>query len=52
MITGSDTLEECKATAGLINSGALPLPVKAVSVNNVGAELGTTAFPDSVKAGA
>ena len=51
VITGSDTLEQCKATAGLINSGALPIPVKAVSVNNVGAELGTTAFPNSVKAG-
>jgi len=51
-ITGKSTLEECKATAGLINSGALPLPVKAVSVNNVGAELGVTAFPNSVKAGA
>jgi len=51
VITGSDTLEQCKATAGLINSGALPIPVKAVSVNNVGAELGATAFPNSVKAG-
>ena len=51
-ITGKSTLEECKATAGLINSGALPLPVKAVLVNNVGAELGVTAFPNSVKAGA
>lgn len=50
-ITGSKSLEDAKTTAGLINSGALPLPVKAVSVNNVGAELGTTAFPNSVKAG-
>lgn len=50
-ITGNNTLEECKATAGLINSGALPIPVKAVSVSNVGAELGATAFPNSVKAG-
>jgi protein-export SecD/SecF family membrane protein len=45
------TLEENKKLAGMINSGALPLPVKAVSVNNVGAELGVTAFPNSVKAG-
>jgi len=51
VITGNNTLEECKATAGLINSGALPLPVKAVEIKNVGAELGTTAFPNSVKAG-
>jgi protein-export SecD/SecF family membrane protein len=50
-ITGNNTLEECKATAGLINAGALPIPVKEVSVSNVGAELGTTAFPNSVKAG-
>lgn len=46
------TLEENKKLAGMINSGALPLPVKAVSVNNVGAELGSTAFPNSVKAAA
>ncbi|BCZ47124.1 protein translocase subunit SecD [Clostridium gelidum] len=49
---GKQTFEECKTTAGLINSGALPLPVKEVSIDNVGAELGTTAFPDSIKAGA
>jgi protein-export SecD/SecF family membrane protein len=45
------TLEENKKLAGMINSGALPLPVKAVSVSNVGAELGATAFPNSIKAG-
>jgi len=50
-ITGSKSLEEAKTTAGLINSGALPLPVKAVSVSNVGADLGATAFPNSIKAG-
>lgn len=50
-ITGNYTLQEAKAQAGLINSGALPLPVKAVSVSNVGAELGATAFPNSIKAG-
>lgn len=50
-ITGNNTLEECKATAGLINSGALPVPVKEVSVKNVGAQLGATAYPNAVKAG-
>ncbi|WP_459481803.1 protein translocase subunit SecD [Clostridium saccharoperbutylacetonicum] len=50
-ITGKYTLEEAKSQAGLINSGALPLPVKAVTVSNVGAELGATAFPNSIKAG-
>ncbi|WP_270563388.1 protein translocase subunit SecD [Clostridium beijerinckii] len=46
-----DTLEKNKELAGMINAGALPLPVKEVSVSNVGAELGATAFPNSVKAG-
>jgi protein-export SecD/SecF family membrane protein len=50
-ITGNYTLDEAKTQAGLINSGALPLPVKEVSVSNVGAELGATAFPNSIKAG-
>jgi preprotein translocase subunit SecD len=45
------TLEENKKLAGMINSGALPLPVKAVTVSNVGAELGATAFPNSIKSG-
>jgi preprotein translocase subunit SecD len=44
------TLEDNKRLAGMINSGALPLPVKEVSVSNVGAELGATAFPNSIKA--
>jgi preprotein translocase subunit SecD/SecD/SecF fusion protein len=45
------TLQKNKELAGMINSGALPLPVKAVTVSNVGAELGATAFPNSIKAG-
>lgn len=53
VIEGSNmTLENCKTTAGLINSGALPVPVKAVSINNVGAELGATAFPNAMKSAA
>lgn len=51
-ITGSETLEENKALAGMINSGALPVPVKSISVKNVGAQLGATAFPNAMKAGA
>ena len=51
-ITGSETLEENKALAGMINSGALPVPVKSISVKNVGAQLGATAFPNAIKAGA
>lgn len=48
-ITGNNTLEECKTTAGLINSGALPVPVKSVEVKNVGAQLGATAYPNAIK---
>lgn len=50
-ITGTKTLEENKTLAGVINSGALPVTVKAVSVKNVGAQLGATAFPNAIKAG-
>jgi len=45
------TLEDNKKLAGMINSGALPLPVKEVEVTNVGADLGINAFPNSVKSG-
>lgn len=51
-ITGTKTMEENKALAGVINSGALPVTVKAASVKNVGAQLGATAFPNAIKAGA
>lgn len=46
-----DTLEKNKELAAMINAGALPLPVKAVTISNVGAELGATAFPNSIKSG-
>lgn len=51
-ITGSSSLEEAKTLVGLINAGALPVTVKAVSVKTVGAQLGATAMPSAVKAGA
>ena len=50
-ITGSTSLEEAKTLAGLINAGALPVTVKAASVQTVGAQLGATAMPNAVKAG-
>jgi protein-export SecD/SecF family membrane protein len=50
-ITGQSSLEEAKKLAGLINAGALPVTVKAASVETVGADLGTTAFPNAIKAG-
>ena len=49
-ITGTKTLEENKKLAGIINSGALPVTVKAVSVKNVGAQLGQEALPNAMKA--
>ena len=51
-ISGNRSLEEAKKLSGVINAGALPLPVKTVSVKTVGAQLGTTALPNALKAGA
>ncbi|PRR81222.1 protein translocase subunit SecD [Clostridium vincentii] len=51
-ISGSTSIEEAKTLVGLINAGALPVTVKAVSVQTVGAQLGATAMPSAVKAGA
>ena len=50
-ITGSYSIEEAKKLAGLINAGALPVTLKAVSVQTVGSQLGATALPNAVKAG-
>jgi preprotein translocase subunit SecD len=50
-ITGSRTLEEAKQTAGIIQSGALPVALKTASVRMVGPTLGENAVPDSLKAG-
>ena len=52
VINGMSSFEEAKNLSGIISSGALPVTVKAVSVKNVGAQLGSTAFPNAVKAGA
>ncbi|ATD55343.1 protein translocase subunit SecD [Clostridium chauvoei] len=51
IITGSSTIDEAKNLSGLINSGALPVSIKAVSVKNVGAQLGAEALPNAMKAG-
>ena len=52
VINGMSSFEEAKNLSGIISSGALPVTVKAVSVNNVGAQLGSTALPNAIKAGA
>ena len=51
-ITGQRTLEEAKKISAMIQSGALPVELKAVSVKTVGATLGKEAIPNSLKAGA
>ena len=51
IIEGSSTIDEAKNLAGLINAGALPVTVKAIQIENVGAQLGAEALPNAVKAG-
>lgn len=51
-ITGSSSLTEAKKVADIINAGALPVPVKVVSVETIGAQLGASALPNAMKAGA
>ena len=52
VISGNYTTASAKNLAGLINSGALPVTVKALSVQTVGAQLGADALPNALKAGA
>lgn len=52
VITGSKSDDEAKSLAALISAGALPVPVKAVSVKTVGAQLGAEALPNAMKAAA
>ena len=51
IIKGSGSLDEAKNLAGLINAGALPVTVKAIQIENVGAQLGAEALPNAIKAG-
>ena len=51
VITGMSSVDEAKNIAGLINSGALPVTIKALSQQTVGAQLGETALPNAMKAG-
>jgi len=52
VITGSKTLQEATSQAQIIKSGALPVALKAVSVQTVGATLGEEVLAQSIKAGA
>lgn len=51
-ITGNRSVEEAEKVAGIINAGALPLPIEVASVKTVGAQLGSEALPNALKAGA
>lgn len=51
VINGMSSMDEATKLSGIISSGALPGTVKAVSVKNVGAQLGAEAFPNAIKAG-
>ncbi|MGL5615482.1 MAG: protein translocase subunit SecD [Sarcina sp.] len=52
VITGMSSMQEADRIAGIINAGALPVPVKEVSVQTIGAQLGANALPNAMKAGA
>jgi len=51
VISGSFTLAEAKALAIQLKAGALPVPVKLISQNNIGATLGQEAVTKSIVAG-
>lgn len=50
-ITNMASVDEAKKVAGIINAGALPVTLKAVTVQTVGSQLGAEALPNAVKAG-
>lgn len=51
IITGNFTVQEAQALATRLNSGALPVPIKLVSQQNVGATLGQESIHKSIIAG-
>lgn len=51
IITGQESLEEAKELAALLNAGALPLELKEIQSQSVGASLGMKALDLAVKAG-
>ncbi len=50
VIEGSKSFEEANKVASIIQSGALPVTLKTISVNAVGPTLGAEAIPDTMKA--
>lgn len=51
VITGSFTVDEAKELKRRLNEGALPVPIKLVSQQSVGASLGKISLEKSLKAG-
>lgn len=51
IISGSFTSEETKKLAGLLNSGALPLPIKIIEQRTIEASLGQASIKASISAG-
>lgn len=51
VISGSFTLQEAKTLAIQLNAGALPVPIRLISQNNIGATLGQEAVTKSIVAG-
>lgn len=51
IITHIKTMDEARRSAGIIQSGSLPVAVKPVEIKTVGATLGANSLPSSIKAG-
>lgn len=51
VITGNFTIEESKELAGRLNAGALPVPIKLLSQQNIGPSLGQASLRQSILAG-
>lgn len=51
VITGNFTVDQAKALVTRLNSGALPVPIKLISQQNVGATLGKESIDRSIVAG-
>ncbi len=51
IIEGTRTFEEANRIAGIIQSGALPVTLKTISISKVGPTLGAEAIPNTIKAG-
>jgi protein-export membrane protein SecD len=51
VISGKFTLDEAKKLTERLNAGALPVPIKLISQDSVGASLGQNSLDKSVKAG-